>query len=335
MEPSRAKIAEQAIKNAESFRKTLKKTVLTKPATPETIKGPTPILPSGLPTPIAGSGFLQVIMYIIAGILVIGILLLVVDQWITPIFQSDPGSAGYIFMPGSDTSVVFWKKASDIQNIIIGTLPNSSDTPSDPLSVKPLSTAVIEGQSSYSITLDVLIKDEFPQDLGTQTADTSTAYRTFFALGPPTTGTASLSGTYANTTPTLVFELDNYKNTVYITSYDSNRLVQTAIIDNVPIHKPFRIGVVKTPNLLEGYLNGMLVRTIKLRSNTIDPNTGDTIYSPENINKGEIMLSKGIKTMNLRLFGEAITPAEMKARMSDLAVAGKSTYNDLIGAVYF
>ena len=333
MESSRAKIAEQAIKNAESFRKTLKKTVLSNPATPDIIKGPTPILPSGLPTPIAGSGFLQVIMYIIAGILVIGILLLVIDQWITPIFQSEPGSAGYIFMPGSDTSVVFWKKTSEIQNIIVGTLP--SNTSSDTLSVKPLSTAIIEGQSSYSITLDVLINDEFPQDLGTQTADTSTAYRTFFALGPPITGGSSLSGTYANTTPTLVFELDNYKNTVYITSYDSNRLVQTAIIDNVPIHKPFRIGVVKTPNLLEGYLNGMLVRTIKLRSNTIDPNTGDTIYSAENINKGEIMLSKGIKTMNLRLFGEAITPAEMKARMTDLAVVGKSQYNDLMNIIYF
>jgi hypothetical protein len=333
MESSRAKIAEQAIKNAESFRKTIKKTTSNKPATPDIIKGPTPILPSGLPTPIAGSGFLQVIMYIIAGILVIGIVLLTIDQLVTPIFQSDPGSAGYIFMPGSDTSVVFWKKTPEIQNIIVGSLP--SNTSSDTLSVKPLSTSIIEGQSSYSITLDVLIKDEFPQNLGTQATDNSTVYRTFFALGPPIAGGSSLSGTYANTTPTLVFELDNYKNTVYITSYDSNRLVQTAIIDNVPIHKPFRLGVVKTPNLLEGYLNGMLVRTIKLRSNTIDPNTGDTIYSADNINKGEVLLSKGIKTMNLRLFGEAITPAEMKARMTDLAVAGKSQYNDLMGVVYF
>jgi hypothetical protein len=286
------------------------------------VKGPTPILPSGLPTPIAGSGFLRVIMYIIAGILVIGILLLVIDQWITPIFQSDPGSAGYIFMPGTDTSVVFWKKTSDIKNIIIGTLP-PPDSGSNLPSSGPLSTSVIEGQSSYSITLDVLIQDEYPQDLGTSTSDSQSLYRTFFSLGPSLTN------------PTLVFEVDNYKNTVYITSYDANRLVQTAVIDNVPIHKPFRIGVVKTPNLLEGYLNGMLVRTIKLRSNTLDPNTGDTIYSADEIVKAGKLQSNGIKTMNLRLFGEAIAPAEMKARMTDLAVAGKSTYNDLMNISYF
>jgi len=317
MESSRAKIAEKAMKELETLGKNIKK-----PVSPVTVKGPTPILPSGLPTPIAGSGFLQVIMYIIAGILVIGILLLVIDQWITPIFQSDPGSAGYIFMPGTDTSVVFWKKTSDIKNIIIGTLPPPDSSSNLPNSGH-LSTSVIEAQSSYSITLDVLIKDEFPQELGTAASNSQNLYRTFFSLGP------------SLTSPTLVFELDNYKNTVYITSYDSNRLVQTAIIDNVPIHKPFRIGVVKTPNLLEGYLNGMLVRTIKLRSNTIDPNTGDTIYSPDEIVKNGKLQSKDIKTMNIRLFGEAITPAEMKARMGDLAVAGKTQYNDLMGVVYF
>ena len=318
MDPSgRAKMAENAMKELNTLGKNIKKS-----ASPVTVKGPTPILPSGLPTPIAGSGFLRVIMYIIAGILVIGILLLVIDQWITPIFQSDPGSAGYIFMPGNDTSVVFWKKTPDIRNITIGTLP-PPDSGSNLPSSGPLSTSAIEGQSSYSITLDVLIKDEFPQDLGTPASGSPSLYRTFFSLGP------------SLTSPTLVFELDNFKNTVYITSYDTNRLVQTAVIDNVPIHKPFRIGVVKTPNLLEGYLNGMLVRTIKLRSNTVDPNTGDTIYSPDEIVKVGKLQSAGIKTMNLRLFGEAIAPAEMKARMTDLAVAGKSTYNDLMGVSYF
>ena len=316
MDPSRAKIAEKAMKELETLGKNIKSTIQI------TTKGPTPILPSGLPTPIAGSGFLQVAMYIIAGILVIGIILLVIDQWITPIFQSDPGSPGYIYVPGSDTSVILWTKSSDIKNVTIGTLPPPDSSSNLPSNI-PLSTTIIEGQSSYSITLDVLIQDEFPQDLGTQVSGSETLYRRFFSIGP------SLSS------PTLVFELDNYKNTVYITSYDTNRLVQTAIIDNVPIHKPFRIGVVKTPYLLEGYLNGLLIRTINLRSNTIDPNTGDTIYSPDNIIKGGKPLSKGIKAMNLRLFEEAISPAEMKARMTDLAVIGKSKYNDLIGAVYF
>ena len=43
-------------------------------------------------TPVAGTGFMRILMYIIAGILFIGIILLGVDQWITPIFQRGPGS---------------------------------------------------------------------------------------------------------------------------------------------------------------------------------------------------------------------------------------------------
>jgi hypothetical protein len=319
MDQSRAKIAENAIKNLDTLSKNIKK-----PASQATAKPsvPTPLLPSGLPTPIAGSGFLRILMYAIAGILLIGIVLLVVDQWITPIFQVSPGSPGYVFMPGSDTSVVFWKTKNTVNNIKIGSLP-----PPDPSSPTPppLSTPIIEGQSSYSVTLDVLIKDEFPQNLGPPNGPHKN--RTFFSLGP------SLR------MPSLEFSLDNNTNTVYITSYDTDRLVQTAVIENVPIHTPFRVGVVKTPYLLEGYLNGMLVKTIKLRSNTIDPRTGDTIVSPDNIISGtgdsSILLSKGINALNLRLFSGAVTPAEMKSRMSDLAVIGKSTLNTITGTVAF
>lgn len=321
MERSRAKIAENAMKSIDTLSKNIGKSTAIQPSVKPS--APTPLLPSGLPTPIAGSGFLRIVMYIIAGILVIGIVLLVVDQWITPIFKSDPGSPGYVFVPGSDTSVVFWKTSNSVSNITIGTLP-----PPDPSSPTPppLATSLIEGQSSYSMTLDVLINDEFPQNLG-DTPGSANKRRTFFSLGP------SLG------MPTLTFSLDNNTNTVYITSYDTDRLIQTAVLDGVPIHTPFRVGVVKTPYLLEGYLNGLLVKTIKLRSNTIDPRTGDTILSPDNITSGTgdsaLLLSKGIKAMNLRLFGGAVTPAEMRARMTDLAVIGKSTLNTITGTVAF
>jgi hypothetical protein len=73
---------------------------------------------------------------------------------------------------------------------------------------------------------------------------------------------------------------------------------------------------------MEGYLNGALVKTIQLRSSYVDPTKGDTIFAPANITIGTdspVNLSKGIKAMKLRLFGDAIQPAEMKARMSDLS----------------
>jgi hypothetical protein len=104
---------------------------------------------------------------------------------------------------------------------------------------------------------------------------------------------------------------------------DTRGNFQSCVLDNVPIHKPFRIGFTKSISVIEGYLNGKLVKTINLRSrNLIKPTTGDLIYAPSNIKTGRgsdvKSLSKGIKVMNLRLFGYVVSPNEMLGRMTDL-----------------
>jgi len=299
---TRSQKAAAAFKNIETLGKEVKKVSTVKPASLAAIEISKI---TGLPTPVVGTSFLQVAMYVVAGILLIGLILLAVDQWITPIFQRSPGGSGYIPIPGTDLSQVYWTNSKVINNIIIGTPPPSPEgvTP-------PLYTTVIEGQTAYSLTLDVLINNEFPQNLGTDSA-ASSRQRIFFMLGP------SLAK------PTLTISLDNSKNTVYVTSYDSTRHIQTAIVDNVPIHKPFRIGVAKSQYALEAYLNGMLVTTINLRSNTINPTSGDRIFSPSNIiytnsENSTVTLSSGIQAMNLRVFGYVVPPSEMKGRMDDL-----------------
>jgi len=70
---------------------------------------------------------------------------------------------------------------------------------------------------------------------------------------------------------------------------------------------------------MEGYLNGMLVKTRQLDSTPINPTTGDKIFAPANIKANEVVLSKGIDVLNIRAFGYVASPAEMKARMSDLS----------------
>ena len=110
-----------------------------------------------LPPAVEGSGILKILMYVVAGILLIGIILLGVDQWITPIFQRTPGGKGYIPIPGTDLSQVYWNTNSDVANIIVGTPTPPTVTPGAPTPTPPLSTTVIEGQSTYSITMDVFI----------------------------------------------------------------------------------------------------------------------------------------------------------------------------------
>jgi len=248
--------------------------------------------------PVEGTGFVRILMYIIAGILLIGIILLGVDQWVTPIFQRSPGGAGYIPIPGTDLSQVFWTDAESIGDITIGSVP-----PPKPGNIAPLSVTVLEAQTAYSLTLDVFINDEYPQTL-----PSGETMRIFFFMGQ----------TINN--PTLQVCLDNNKNTVYITAFDSEGFQQSISIDNVPIHTSFRIGLTMSQNIMEAYMNGLLINTKRITSIPKAPSSGDTIFATSNIKTGSppIVLSRGIGVLNVRAFGYVVPSSEMKGRMSDL-----------------
>jgi hypothetical protein len=294
MEESRASKVNEILKNVKTLAKNIKL-----PSLAPIIEQKQEVA-NAIGTPLQGTGFLRIIMYVIAGILLIGIILLGVDQWITPVFQRGPGSPGFISIPGTDNTEVFWTKLSKVSNIIIGTPAPVNATPGVPQAPR-LSTNVIEGQSSYSLSMDVYIKDEYPQAM-----EKGQDQRVFFVSGQ----------TVEN--PSLRVSLDNEKNTVYITCFDANGLQQSVIIDNVPIHKPFRIGIVMSSQIMEGYLNGFLVMTRQLKSTPKIPSTGDKIFAPGNIKTPLTVLSKGINVLNVRVFGYASSAEEMKGRMGDL-----------------
>jgi hypothetical protein len=288
MNASRADKISEVLKNVSNLGKSIKTAAGIKPA-----NAPEPA--NAIGQPVKGSGFVRILMYVIAGLLLIGIILLGVDQWITPIFQKTPGAPGYIAIPGTDQSDNFWQSATEVKDIIIGTpAPTTNGTP-------PLSTTVLEGQGSYSITMDVLITDEYPQALGP-----GQNQRVFFTM----------SQTVEN--PTLRISLDNEKNTVIITCFDTDGLQQSVKLENVPIHAPFRVGLTISPYVIEGYLNGLLVHTRQLNSVPKQPTTGDKIFAPSNIIIEKKVLSRGISVLNMRCFGYQVTAAEMKGRMDDL-----------------
>ena len=289
---SRADKISEVLKNVTNLGKTLKSATGLKAAV-------APNAPDAIGQPVQGSGFVRILMYVVAGLLLIGIILLGVDQWVTPIFQKSPGAPGFIAVPGTDTSEYYWPKAAAVRDILIGVPPPSASANGQ---TPPLFTTVLEGQSSYSITMDVMIKNEYPQELGT-----GQNQRIFFTM----------SQTVDN--PSLRVSLDNEKNTVYITCFDSEGLQQSVKIDNVPIHAPFRIGITMTPHLMEGYLNGLLVQTRQLNSVPKPPTTGDKIFAPSNILINSKVMSKDISVLNIRCFGYQVPASEMRGRMDDLS----------------
>lgn len=307
MDPSRSERIASVMKDITGLGRAIKK--------PTTLR----YIPAGqsrLSEPLGGTQVVRILMIGVASLLLIGVILLCIDQWVTPIFQRAPGDGGYIPVPGIDPSEIFWLSSQTINDVKVGILsPTSSPaTPSGytvlglqtpPTATTTLSTSVIENQANYSITMDVMITDEYPQTLGSDSSGNPIIHRTFFLLGP------SLN------IPTLKVSLDNLTNTCIITIFDSNRTVQSIEIDNVPIHKSFRIGISLSPYIMEGYLNGLLVKTRQLRVSTLLPQAGDTLFAPANIKINNNLVSDGIKIRNLRTFGYTVSSSEMKGRMND------------------
>jgi len=293
MDPSRAEGIAGVIQNIKGLGKSIKK--------PSTLKLVMPGEGARLAQPVEGSIWLRVLMYACVGLLVLALILLIVDQWITPIFQRTYGDSGYIPVPGVDPTELLWNTPVNVRDVLIGTPQPLSAAEISNGSPKPLSTNLIEGQANWSLTMDVLIMDEQPQNLGS-----GNTRRIFFVGG---------------TTPTnafLIAWLDNSTNTLHVTMYDGDSNEQSISIDNVPIHTPFRLGIVKTASTLEGYLNGLLVMTRQLKTATKIPRAGDKLFSTSNIKNGENTLSTGIKVLNLRVFGYTAESSEIKGRMFDL-----------------
>jgi hypothetical protein len=296
MDENRSSKITSVLKNINVLGKSIKKPSLLTPPKLADI----PEIKNAIGVPVKGSGFLRILMYFIAGLLLVGIILLAVDQWVTPIFQRTPGGVGYIAIPGADSSQVFWQTPSEVKDIVIGAVPPPTSQYGLPVDITP-SCTIIEGQHNYSITLDVLISNEYPQDLGE-----GQNQRVFFAFSQRVDS------------PSLRISLDNDRNRVYITCFDKDGLQQSIGLDNVPIHTPFRVGLTITPYVIEGYLNGMLVKTRQLDSPPIPPATGDIIFAPASISLNGKVLSRGISVLNVRTFGSVISPSEMRSRMGDL-----------------
>jgi hypothetical protein len=290
MDPSRSERITDIMKNITGLGKNIKKpTTLRYVAQGQ----------SRLSEPVGGSQIIRILMIGVASLLLIGVILLCVDQWITPIFQRAPGDNGYIPVPGIDPSEIFWLTSNSVANITIGTsAPTGAGT-------SILQTNVIENQGNYSITLDILIRNEYPQTLGNDQNGRPITQRTCFLLGPNVNN------------PTLQVGIDNTTNTCIISAFDSLGTVQSIEIDNVPIHTAFRIGISKSSYSMEGYLNGLLVKTRQLKTSTILPGTGDKIFAPQNIIMNGKVLSQGITVRNVRLFGYTLPSSEMKGRMND------------------
>jgi hypothetical protein len=292
MDASRAQKIAQVLKDTRTLGKDIGKPVAG-PAAAAAARAVTEAT-SRLPIGSIGGTVMKYLLYLIATLLAIGLLVLAIDQWVTPIFKRLPAS-----LPGIDKTQVFWTNTSSVAPISVGT-PGPGSTPS----VSTPYVSILQGQESYAFTADVLINDEFPKAGVTD--------RIFLVLR---------TGPFALTGSKIQISLNNNINTVKVTVFSSSGQ-ESAEIENVPIRTSFRIGVVKTPTYMDVYLNGKLYKTRKLSGTSAAISLGDTILPPSSIRltvgQTTTTLSTGIKVLNFRAFGYVPEPSEMLSRMNDL-----------------
>jgi hypothetical protein len=240
------------------------------------------------------SGVLQYIYYFLAFTLLVVLLLVLIHFTIKPIFRTRPGAPGYISMPGSDDSEVFWKKINEI------------------VTLQDIDTPLQSKFQNYSVIFDINI------DNPTSNTDYPRILFTRGEMLPKPTQPYTDRDTILSIAPNfnLILYLDRLTNDLNIavqTSMSSGAqsgavqvLVENITIENLPVRKPIRIGIMVGNGVLEVYLNGYLART-KTFNNPMRAIMGPV--QPPN----DAILSSTARVRNLRMWGRPLSAAEFRA----------------------
>jgi hypothetical protein len=233
------------------------------------------------------SSFGQIGTYVLAVLIIILVIVLFVHFFITPIFRFHAGDVkGIITIPGFDDGVLFWTNSN------VGQI-KSIDLPIPQLSF------------GYSMILDIFIENPMQ-----------------FSTRPRIILTRGATKTTPLERDTLLGMLENYNLAIALLA-DTNDLVvsvlnkdnnmENAIIPNVPVQEPFRLGVVVMEHALEVYLNGYLMKTTKF------------LKTPKDV-KGDIFPASGIETnlvklRTLKIWPRVISTGEMRESQPALTSA--------------
>lgn len=241
--------------------------------------------------------------YGIGILVVLAVILIIINYTITPIFRLYPGGAGYIPIPGGDTSQLFWK--------------NKKDTA--PMMDASSNVSGLYTQWSFALDIDI-----------TNPMHISQSPRILFYRGPPTPS-ADLSGNVPSAT-TIQGLIGNYNVAIallpdttdlIVSVLNSSGAMENVIIPNVPVQTPFRIGVILSDTAMEVYLNGLLQRTRTFTPGSTPFNATGMFYPPQAIN-AEIA-----KVGNLHLWNSVISANQMRYATPGLMTVNAKDKSDL------
>jgi hypothetical protein len=223
---------------------------------------------------------------VLAIVVIIFVILLFINFFITPIFRLRPGAPGIIPIPGFDDGKLFWNKTTSAL-ILNKDLPIASQ------------------YFGYSINLDVFIENPL---------QFSTSPRVFFSRGAVRKEKSSGD--------TLLGVLDNYNlvaallpdtNDLIVSVLNKDNNMENVIISNAPVQEPFRLSIVVMEQALEVYINGKLMKTRHFEA--VPKSVLGDIYPASGIE------SNITKIRNLKIWNRILTTAEIREASPSLSTS--------------
>jgi len=207
------------------------------------------------PDALASTSYGAILAYLAAVLIVIVIILVFIHYTLYPIFQLNPGGAGWIPIPGFNDSKVYWQPTSTVK-----TFSDISDT----------STIIGTASDKYSLTVDLVIQNPYTENAG------GNGYRVLFSRGGTKISNPVANSTIKGTINNygLVMALAPKTTDLIVSMLNSAGNEENILISNVPIQTPFRVGVVVFGNAFEVYLNGKLINTRIVATGSVSTNTG-------------------------------------------------------------
>jgi hypothetical protein len=238
---------------------------------------------------------LQYVFYTGVLTLIILLILIVVHFTIRPVFKTSSVSKGFVPLPGFTKQVpVFWTDENKVFPIAETQTPVGTRT------------------ENYSFVLDIQLDDPLAQ---TQNP------RVLFVRGPEMKSPSSTASVDPNATirsivPTFnsIVYLDRMTNDLNISVQCSKDragvepLISEANIriENIPIRKPIRLGVMVGSSVLEVYVNGYLARS---KTFTVPLRAVQGLWQPPL----PPIRQSCARVRNLRIYEYPLSPAEFRA----------------------
>ena len=201
------------------------------------------------PSSNATAGIKTLGAYFIGIFIILFIISLFIHFFIVPIYSLQPGNPGIINIPLADKGVLFWNGSGNYPT----SQSNNSEIKNEDL---PIKTAY----SNYTFIVDIFLYN--PTD--------------FSQTGKPrillSRGAVERPSSQQQQGDTILTVLSRYNFAVALKPNTSDLIVsvlnannhsEDIIIENAPIQKTFRLGVVIMEHAMEVYINGKLMKTRK------------------------------------------------------------------------